>query len=327
MIKHPLPRIDQDETLHKLLLPYCRLKFGEIWEDPLGKHKVGCLDCTRSNEVKKIFGSKKTVLAVHDPPYNFVAFKKRELNSFINWCHKWVENTFQVLKQNSSLYIWLGANQKFNFQPLPQFIQMMGETKFKSKSYITVRNQRGYGTLKNWMAVRQELLFYIKGKPEFYTEAEYTDIPKIMNGYYKSVNGEVTNNFERSKSGFIRAGNVWIDIQQIFYRMEENVNGCYAQKPIKSINRIIEASSKKGDLVTDFFSHSGTTLISSELLDRKCNTLDIDSVFCEISIRRLERLRKTGKTGWQNSNPFADEIIKSKKIKAHLKTKYNIIYD
>jgi DNA modification methylase len=326
MIKYPLPRIDQDETLHKLLLPYCRLKRGEIWEDPSGKHKIGCLDCTHADEVKKLFGGKKAVLAVHDPPYNFVAFKKRELNSFINWCHKWVENTYKVLKQNSSLYIWLGADQKYNFQPLPQFIQMMAETKFKSKSFITMRNQRGYGTQNNWMAVRQELLFYIKGKPVFYTEAEYTNIPKIMNGYYKSVSGEVTNNFERSKSGFIRAGNVWIDIQQIFYRMEENVNGCYAQKPIKSINRVIEASSKKGELVTDFFSHSGTTLISSELLNRKCYTVDVDPVFCEISIRRFERLKKTGKTGWQNSNPFADEILKNKKIIVHLKNKYDIEY-
>jgi DNA modification methylase len=326
MIKQPLPRIDQDETLHKLLLPFCRLKKGEIWVDPLGKHKVGCLDAVDESDVRKLFGRKKAVLAIHDPPYNFVAFEERELAEFINWCKTWVKNSYKILKPNSSLYIWLGADQKFHFQPLPQFIQMMSETKFNSRSFITMRNQRGYGTQKNWMSVRQELLYYIKGKPAFYTAGEYTDIPKVLKGYYKTVSGEKTENLERSKSGFIRAGNVWIDIQQIFYRMEENVNGCYAQKPIKSINRIIEASSKKGELVTDFFSHSGTTLISSELTNRKCFTIDIDPVFCEITIRRLERLRKEGKTGWQNSNPFADEIKKSRKIRNYLKTEYNIHY-
>ncbi len=51
--------------------------------------------------------------------------------------------------------------------------------------------------------------------------------------------------------------------------MEENVNGCYAQKPLKAIQRIIEASSNKNDLVTDFFSHSGTTLIASEIARQK----------------------------------------------------------
>jgi DNA modification methylase len=326
MIKQPLPRIDQDKTLQKLLLPFCRLKRGEIWEDPLGKHKVGCLDAFDAADIKKLVGRKKAVLAIHDPPYNFVAFKERDLKEFINWCKTWVENSYNILKPNSSLYIWLGADQKFHYQPLPQFIQMMSETGFNSRSFITMRNQRGYGTQKNWMSIRQELLYYIKGNPAFNTEAEYTDIPKVLKGYYKTVNGDKTENLERSKSGFIRAGNVWLDIQQIFYRMEENVNGCYAQKPIKSINRIIEASSKRGELVTDFFSHSGTTLISSELTNRKCYTLDIDPVFCEISIRRLERLRKEGKTGWQNSNPFAEDITQSRKVKNYLKDNYDFEY-
>ena len=326
MIKKPLPRIDQDETLQKLLLPFCRLKKGKIWKDPLGKHKIGCLDACEEKDINKLFGRKKAVLAIQDPPYNFVAFKERELKEFINWCKTWIDNSFKILNQNSSLYVWLGADQKYHFQPLPQFIQLMGETKFNSRSFITMRNQRGYGTQKNWMSVRQELLYYVKGSPIFNPKAEYTDIPKVLKGYYKTVNGENTENIERSKSGFIRAGNVWLDIQQIFYRMEENVNGCYAQKPIKSINRIIEASSKRGELVTDFFSHSGTTLISSELTNRKCYTIDIDPVFCEISIRRLERLRKTGKTGWQNSNPFAEEIKNTSKIISYLREKYNLEY-
>ena len=106
--------------------------------------------------------------------------------------------------------------------------------------------------------------------------------------------------------------------------MEENVNGCYAQKPIKAIKRIIEASSKKNQLVTDFFSHSGTTLLVAELTNRKCYTIDNDPLFCEVTIRRLERLRAKGLTGWQNSNPFADEIIKNKNIKHYLKLKYKI---
>jgi site-specific DNA-methyltransferase (adenine-specific) len=36
--------------------------------------------------------------------------------------------------------------------------------------------------------------------------------------------------------------------------------------------------------------------------------MDIDPIFCEITIRRLEHFRRTGRTGWQNSNPFTDEL-------------------
>ncbi len=127
---------------------------------------------------------------------------------------------------------------------------------------------------------------------------------------------KVTENFERSKSENIRAGNVWVDIQQVFYRMEENVNGCYAQKPLKSAERIIRASSTEGDLIIDFFCHSASTLISAEMNKRVCYTIDSDPIYCEIAIRRLERFRQTGKTGWQNSNPFEQEILSDPELKS-----------
>lgn len=304
----PIPRLDKTSELYQRLLPYCRLKQGEIWEDTQGKHRVGCLDASVWSDVQKLMRDEKAILAIQDPPYNLVAFELRGLADFIAWCRKWVANTERALTEDSSLYVWLGADQNSGFQPLPDFMLMMRETSFKTRSLITVRNQRGYGTHKNWMAVRQELLYYVKGDPVFNVEAEYTDIPKILRGYYKEVNGRKTENFERSKSENIRAGNVWVDVQQVFYRMEENVNGCYAQKPLKSCERIIRASSTKDDIILDFFGHSGTTLLSSEILSRKCYTIDIDPIFCEIAIRRLEHFRRTGRTGWQNSNPFEAEL-------------------
>jgi site-specific DNA-methyltransferase (adenine-specific) len=196
--------------------------------------------------------------------------------------------------------------------------------RLESKNLITMRNQRGYGTQKNWMSIRQELLYYVKGNPIFNVEADYTEIPRILKGYYKKVNGKETDNLERSKSEFIRAGNVWVDLQQVFYRIEENVNGCFAQKPLKSIERIVCASSTENDIVIDFFSHSGTTLVACERLNRNCHTIDIDPIYCEITIRRLERYRETGKTGWQNSNPFYEEILETKKLKKYLLQKYEI---
>jgi len=184
----------------------------------------------------------------------------------------------------------------------------MREFPLQARSLITVRNQRGYGTQKNWMAVRQELLYYVRGTPPFNIEAEYTDIPKTLRGYYKDVGGERTENLERGKRDTIRAGNVWLDIQQVFYRLQENVSGCYAQKPLKSTDRIIRASSDPRGLVIDFFAHSGTTLLAAELAGRRCYTADIDPVYCEIAIRRLEHFRASGKTGWQNGHAFEREI-------------------
>lgn len=307
-----LTRLDIDEELREKILLYCRLKAGEIWKDPKGKHKVGVLDATNPTNTQKLFGKEKAQLIINDPPYNVIVgnsntqnLSKINVNEYIEFSRKWVSNVLSVLDKDAALYIWLGADQNDGFQPLPEFMILMREfDDLKTRSFITMRNQRGYGTQKNWMSVRQELLYYIKGNPHF--KVIYTDIPKILGGYYKKVNGEITDNFERSKSKFIRPGNVWVDIQQVFYRMEENVPGAYAQKPLKAISRIIEASTKKNDLIADFFSHSGVTLLASEMLGRRCYSMEIDPVFAELTIRRLEHYRKTGKTGWQWNNPFPE---------------------
>ena len=307
MLKELLPRLDLDSSdIRTKLLPYCRLKPGEIWKDKENGHIVGCGDATDISFLQRIFDKKQASLAVFDPPYNLIMFEERSVTEFIDWCRLWIKNSWEFLDKDSSLYVWLGADQNDHYQPLPQFMTMMAQTEFKSRSFITMRNQRGYGTQKNWMAVRQELLYYTKGKPDF--TVQYTDIPKILRGYYKEVGGKRTENIERSRSENIRPSNVWVDIQQVFYRMQENVSGCYAQKPLKAIDRIIEASSIKGDIVTDFFAGSGTTLISCEKTGRTCFTIDIDPIFAEVNIRRLEHYRKTGHTGWQAVNPFMKEL-------------------
>ena len=307
MKNNPLPRLDEDPKLRERLLPHCRLSSGEVWEDPEGRHRVACADATNQSQIKRLVRDDRAALAIHDPPYNLVAFDLRNVDAFIEWCAEWIRISEQSMNQNASFYVWLGADQNQHFQPLPQFMILMQELGlFESRSFVTMRNQRGYGTQKNWMAVRQELLYYIKGSPFF--EVQYTDIPKILRGYYKKINGRKTENLERGRSEYIRPGNVWVDIQQVFYRMEENVSGCYAQKPLKSTERIIQASSQPGDFVLDFFSHSGSSLIASEQLGRRCLTSDLDPIYCEISIRRLEHLRQTGKTGWQNGHPFEDVL-------------------
>ena len=259
MTTEPLPRLDSDTEIWKKLLTYCRLKPGEIWEDPVQGHKVGVLDATCPDEISEIMGHKKTKLTVNDPPYNVSVgnkatqnLSKLSLAEYMEFSRRWVENTIDILDEDSHFYAWLGADQKDNFQPLPDFMVMMREFEdLKARSFITMRNQRGYGTQKNWMAVRQELLYYTKGNPDF--AVVYTDIPKILRGYYKTVGGKKMENLERSRSDTIRPGNVWVDIQQVFYRMAENVPGAYAQKPLKAVERIITTCSREGRSGCGFF--------------------------------------------------------------------------
>ena len=130
MKNFPLPRIDKDPILKKHLEQYCRLKFGEIWEDPEGKHKVACLDSGNNNSIYSLIKGEKLKLAIHDPPYNMIAFNKLNPNKFVDWCKNWIETTYNILEDNAALYVWLGADQKKHFEPFAEFILMMKETNF-----------------------------------------------------------------------------------------------------------------------------------------------------------------------------------------------------
>jgi DNA modification methylase len=307
-----LKRLDLYGDLRERILPLCRLSYRETWEDPVKGHRVGVADATKTEDVKRVLGNETAKLIINDPPYNVKVGNantdnlfKVGLKEYLEFSRRWAENAIDTMNNNSHLYIWIGADYRDDFQPLPDFMIMMRDFKaLRPRNFITLRNQRGYGTQKNWMWVRQELLHYVKGEPGF--RVVYTDIPKLLRGYYKTVKGKLTENLERSKSDTIRPGNVWVDIQQVFYRLQENVPGCYAQKPLKAIERIILSSSSEGDLVVDFFAHSGTTLLAGERSGRKVYTFDVDPIFTEVAIRRLENYRRTGQTGWQWRNPFPE---------------------
>jgi len=306
-----LPRLDL-LTVRERLLPFCRLKRGEVWEDKERGHRIGVLDATSPFETARLFGSTKVDCFINDPPYNFAVggkasknLFKMELKAYLEFSERWVQNALNAANPDCHFYVWLGMDVKNNFQPLPDFMLLMRQfKKLKPRNFITWRKQRGYGTQHNWMWLRQELLHYICGRPFF--RVVYTEIPKVLKGYYKTVGGRLTENLERSRAATIRPGNVWIDIQQVFYRLEENMPGCYAQKPLKAITRLLEASTQPGQVVADLFAHAGTTLIAGELLGRRVLTADIDEVFAELTIRRLLHLRATGKTGFQWASPFPE---------------------
>jgi DNA modification methylase len=318
-----LKRLDLYVELRNKILPLCRLKYGEVWEDGERGHRVGVFNATEKDDVLNLIRNKRITCFINDPPYNVKVgsvntelLSKTTSKTYIAFSRKWIENALDIMADDAHFYLWIGLDVKDNFQPLPELLILLREFRqLKPRNFITLRNQRGYGTQQNWMWVRQELLHYIKGNPHF--SVVYTDIPKVLKGYYKVVGRKRTENLQRSKSDTIRPGNVWIDIQQVFYRMEENVAGCYAQKPLKAIERLILTSSHERDCIVDFFSHSGTTLIAGELHKRQVFTCDIDPIFAEITIRRLEHLRKTGKTGWQWESPFPE--IKETRDGDHVK--------
>jgi len=60
-------------------------------------------------------------------------------------------------------------------------------------------------------------------------------------------------------------------------------------KPLKLMSYLITLGSRVGDTVIDPFSGSGTTLLASQLLNRKCIGIEIEEKYCEIAANRCRQ--------------------------------------
>ena len=78
---------------------------------------------------------------------------------------------------------------------------------------------------------------------------------------------------------------VWADIQRLDAHSGERV-GYETQKPVQLLERILEASSRPGDLVIDPFCGSGTTLVAAERLDRSWIGVDSSVLACSLALGR-----------------------------------------
>lgn len=64
-------------------------------------------------------------------------------------------------------------------------------------------------------------------------------------------------------------------------------------KPIELISYQITNSSKIGDLVSDGFLGSGTTMVAAHQLKRKCYGMELDAKYCDVIIKRMIALDDT----------------------------------
>ena len=87
--------------------------------------------------------------------------------------------------------------------------------------------------------------------------------------------------------------NVW-DMKRTSQQEKENTGEHATVKPIALCERGIKSSSREYEIVMDLFGGSGSTLIACEQLDRICYMMELDPKYCDVIIKRWEKL--TGQT-------------------------------
>jgi len=82
-------------------------------------------------------------------------------------------------------------------------------------------------------------------------------------------------------------GNVWTDIDQIRANDAERL-GYPTQKPLALLERLINISSNKDDIILDAFCGCGTALIAAQKLGRNWIGIDISPTACRVMAKRLQ---------------------------------------
>jgi DNA modification methylase len=61
-------------------------------------------------------------------------------------------------------------------------------------------------------------------------------------------------------------------------------------KPVKLVENALLNNSLEGDLIGDFYLGSGTTMVASHQLNRKCYGMEIDPKYCQVILDRMRKL-------------------------------------
>ena len=251
---------------------------GALWA--LGDHRLICASCREEQSFEQLLGAERAQMIFSDPPYNLPA---------------------KAISGN-------GKHQHGNFAMASGEMAPTEFTSFLCSSFELLAKFSIDGSIHyqcmDWRHMREML----EAGHAAYTELKNLVVWKKhsagMGSFYRShhelvfvwKNGSAPhiNNFGLGETGRYRS-NVWDYRGNAGFHGErsDELASHATVKPWSMVADAIRDCSKHGGIILDPFGGSGTTLIAAERTRRKARLIEIDPLYCDVTIRRWEKL--TGK--------------------------------
>ena len=263
--REPEDELDDDPTTGdgdgeaELLREKWGVETGQIWT--LSDHRLLCGDCTKREDVEKVMRGEKAQCVFTDPPYGVD--------------YDGGTKTREKLKGDDSTDLYLPAckmSREFSDDEAPLYL-WHAVIKGKSAAAAAAAAAAKY-------EIRNEIIWN-KNIAQFGN----------LSAQYKQKHEPCFYCFKSGQSprwyGPTNEVTVW-DIDR------SSVNEFHpTQKPPELAVRALRNSTKKGDVVADWFSGSASTLIACEQLDRKCRAIEISPAYVAVALERWHKA--TGK--------------------------------
>jgi site-specific DNA-methyltransferase (adenine-specific) len=254
---------------------------GDLFE--IGDHRLLCGDSTCSDTVAKLMNGEKADMVFTDPPYN-IGFKGSMSNKMVNGKKAPADSANQrhdEIKNDAmsdeEFYNFISDILKeikinclgayyicFGSQTLNQLLQPLLDLGIEYKSIII------------WM--KNQAIFSGKDFKSRYEPIVYGRFNDFFNG--ARFNEEDIWEFARTQKNDLHP----------------------TMKPIPLIENALNYSSKEGMKILDLFLGSGSTMVASHQLKRKCYGMELDPKYCQVIIDRMKKLdpsliiKKNGET-------------------------------
>jgi DNA modification methylase len=243
---------------------------GDLYE--IGEHRLLCGDSTDSDQVAKLMNGSKADMVFTDPPYNVnyesetngkIKNDHMSDDDFENFIRGVYSNLYLFSSDNSAIYI-CHATMVLAFDTL------LREFDWRiSNKIIWVKDIPTY-SMAQYKWQYEPIHFVVKGQPVFNGDRTQTNIWNI-----KAI---------QSAGSHDDAGNSW------FKGGSKGLTLHPTQKPIDVPSKAINNSSKEKDLVLDLFGGSGSTMVASHQLKRKCYGMELDPKYCDVIVKRMIKL-------------------------------------
>lgn len=271
---------------------------GDLFE--IGNHRLLCGDSTDSDAVAKLMNGKKAELLFTSPPYSnmrtYEGGKDLSIDKLVDFIPTFMPFTnYQVVN--------LGL-QKKDYEIVEYwnaYIAKARQCGLKLLSWNvwdkTSAGSVAHATHMFWLT--HEWLFVFGKKPKDLNRTIPNQIEKYEAKHGKDfLNGVIVSNRQQNGEMVLGKSKAYThhQLHTVIQQTPELGSARYlhpATFPVKLPAAYIEAMTNENEIVCEPFTGSGSTMVASHQLNRRCYGMELEPKYCEVIIQRMLKLDKT----------------------------------
>jgi hypothetical protein len=275
-------RFEVEKELKKIKHPTTEL--GDLIV--MGDHKLLCGTSSDLNAVKALFGGEKATAIYSDPPFNIglsydkgVGNKRNYGGTFDDnqspeqyrtFIRNIMQSALAVSASDVHVAFWADEAWVWVFQTLYLELEIKNR-----RLNVWIKNNASPIPTVAFNKCLEYCVYGTKGSP-------------YLSDLLKNLNEVQNKDFSTGNQLLEDVSNIWATKRLPSNQMEHPTS-----KNPELHHKFIMRCTKPKDIIFDAFSGSASTMICAEQLDRRVYSLEIEPVFCDLAIRRYEKL--TGK--------------------------------